>query len=116
VIWILAIIGLKGGNDMRVDKSSLHLPQVKRGQKVQIFINGRPVEAYAGETVAAVFMAEGIRTFRHTAKRAEPRGLFCGMGVCYECLVTVNGVHAVRACMTPVSDGMRVETDAELRL
>lgn len=101
---------------MRIDKSTKYSPVLERGQKVEIFIDGRPVEAYTGETIAAVFVAEGIRTFRHTTKRDEPRGLFCGMGVCYECLVTVDGVHAVRACMTPVTAGMRVETQAELPL
>ncbi len=101
---------------MRIDESTRRSPVLARGQKIEIFIDGRPVEAYAGETIAAVFAAEGIRTFRHTTKRGEPRGLFCGMGVCYECLVTVDGVHAVRACMTPVTAGMRVETQAEWQL
>ena len=76
-----------------------------------VSVNGRAVVARAGESAAAVLLAAGIRTFRRTAKRGEPRGVFCGMGICYECLVTVNGVPNVRACVTPVAPGMTIETD-----
>jgi predicted molibdopterin-dependent oxidoreductase YjgC len=75
-----------------------------------VSVNGRPVSAFAGATVAAVLSAEGIRVFRHTAKRGEPRGVFCGMGICYECLVTVDGVPNVRACVTAVEPGMVIQT------
>jgi sarcosine oxidase subunit alpha len=74
------------------------------------------MDAYEGETIAAALLAAGIFTFRLSPKHKEPRGLFCGMGSCYECLVTVDGAHAVRACVTPVSDGMRIETCKELEL
>ncbi len=60
--------------------------------------------------MAAVLLAQGIRTLRHTAKNGRPRGIFCGMGICYDCLVTVNGERNVRACMTPVAPGMAIET------
>lgn len=60
--------------------------------------------------MAAVLLAQGIRTLRHTPKNGRPRGIFCGMGICYDCLVTVNGERNVRACLTPVSPGMAVET------
>lgn len=75
-----------------------------------IDLDGKPVEAFAGETVAAVLLAMGSRSFRHTDRDHAPRGLFCGMGVCFECLVTVDGVPNVRACMTPVREGMAVDT------
>ena len=74
-----------------------------------VSVDGRPVSVFAGETVAAVLSAEGIRVFRHTAKRSEPRGIFCGMGICYECLVTVDGVPNVRACVTTVRPGMAIQ-------
>lgn len=73
-------------------------------------VDGRPITTYAGETVAAVLLAEGVRAFRRTAQRGEPRGVFCGMGICYECLVTVDGAPNVRACVTTVTPGMSVET------
>ena len=64
----------------------------------------------AGETVAAVLLAAGYRKFRNSDKEGAHRGIFCGMGVCYDCLVTVDGVPNVRACVTQVRNGMRIET------
>jgi len=105
---------------MRVHKpkasSSGLLPVVKRGKPVKLTVDGQPVDAYEGETIAVALISAGIRTFRLSPKTKEPRSLYCGMGVCYECLVTVDGVHAVRACVTQVVDGMQVETCKELDL
>lgn len=81
-----------------------------RGEKVHIFVDGETVEAFAGETIAAALLASGIKRFRHTRKNGDPRGIFCGMGVCFECLVAVNGESNVRACLTPVADGMKIDT------
>lgn len=81
-----------------------------RGAELSLFVNGRMVLAHVGESVAAVLMAEGFSTLRRSARLAEPRGLFCGMGVCFECAVTVNGRPNVRACMTLVERDMQVET------
>jgi len=81
-----------------------------RGAPLTLFIDGRTVDAHEGESVAAVLMAEGCVALRRSARLAEPRGLFCGMGACFECLVSVNGRPNVRACMTQVEGGMRVET------
>ena len=75
-----------------------------------VHLDGEPVQAFAGESVAALLLALGRRTFRHTDKLGEPRGLFCGMGVCYDCLVTIDGQPNVRACLTPVQAGMVIET------
>ena len=70
-------------------------------------VEGRPVVAAPGETIAAALAAADEPTFRHTRGGAD-RGVFCGMGVCHECLVSVDG-DTVRACMTPVAAGMTVE-------
>jgi len=80
-----------------------------RGQQFTVSINSRPVGAFEGETVAAVLLAEGLRSFRRTPKMSAHRGVFCGIGICYECVVTVNGVPSVRACTTPVTPGMVIE-------
>jgi predicted molibdopterin-dependent oxidoreductase YjgC len=72
-----------------------------------IEVDGRPVPAEPGQTVAAALIGAGITVFRHTPAGA-PRGVFCGMGVCFDCLVTVDGLADQRACMTPVRPGMRV--------
>ena len=101
---------------MRIKQSGSILPEAQRGRPIQIHVDGKPIAAYEGETVAAALMASGIHTFRLSRKNKEPRGLFCGMGVCYECLVTVNGTHAVQACLTLVAEGMQVETCRELEL
>jgi len=100
----------------RINKSSDMLPAIQRGERVHLIVDGKPIEAYKGETVAAAMLAAGIRTFQKSHKHHQPRSLYCGMGICYECLVTINGVHAQRACITPVEEGMQVETCKELEL
>jgi predicted molibdopterin-dependent oxidoreductase YjgC len=86
----------------------------RRGARLTVRINGRPVTAYAGETVFAVLVAEGIRALRHSPAGVTPvaRGGFCGMGACQECRVTVDGLPDQRACMLAVRDGMEIATDA----
>ena len=81
-----------------------------RGPALAIEVDGEPLLAFAGETVAAALLAAGRRAFRTTARDAAPRGLYCGMGVCYDCLVVVDGRPNRRACMTSVSPGLRVQT------
>jgi predicted molibdopterin-dependent oxidoreductase YjgC len=73
-----------------------------------IEVDGRPVAAVPGQTVAAALLGAGITVFRHTPA-GSPRALYCGMGVCYDCLVTIDGLADQRACITPVRPGMRVE-------
>jgi sarcosine oxidase subunit alpha len=73
-----------------------------------IMVDGRPLEALAGETLAAALWANGIITLGHNSDTGEPRGMYCGIGHCYECRVTVDGVPEVRSCLTPVRDGMCV--------
>ena len=74
-------------------------------------LDGRAVTAYEGETVAAVLLAEGHVATR-TTPGGSPRGVYCGMGVCFDCLVVVDGVPIARACVTWVRDGMTVERQA----
>lgn len=100
----------------RINHSSDHLPEIQRGELVSIMVDGKEIEAYRGETVAAAMLAAGIRTFNLSLHSKKPRSLYCGMGVCYECLVTINGVHAQRACVTYVQDGMKIETCKEVEL
>ena len=77
-------------------------------------VDGEPVDARAGETVAAAMLAAGRRTIRRTARRDEPRGLYCVMGVCWECAVLIDG-RIVRACVVPAVPGLAVETLGERR-
>ncbi len=85
-------------------------PDVERGQAITIIVDGHPVSAHEGETIAGALLASGRRAWRHT-RHGQPRGLYCGIGLCFDCLVTVNGAPSVRACLTPVAAGMVVETD-----
>lgn len=100
---------------MRIQQSSSLLPAVQRGHLVKITVDGRLVEAYEGETIAAAMLAAGIYIFRRSRKHNEPRSMSCGMGSCMECLVTVNGTDSLRACTTLVIDGMLIETCKEVK-
>jgi len=73
---------------------------------VTLLINGEPVAAAAGVSLGSVLHAR--RPALRTSPGGAPRGLYCGMGVCFECVVTVDG-RPERACLTPVRDGMAVE-------
>lgn len=84
-------------------------PEVERGQAITITVDGEPLQAYAGETIAGALLATGRKAWRRTL-HGLPRGLFCGIGLCFDCLVTVNGTPNVRACLTPVAPGMVVDT------
>ena len=79
-------------------------------KEVTILVDGDPVIAHEGEPIAAALMAAGKSTFRTTRKRGEPRGYFCGLGRCTDCAMTVNGRPQVRTCITPVEEGMCVQT------
>ncbi len=88
---------------------------VERGKQFEILVDGKPVIVYEGETIAGALIASGIRTFRHTMKNGAPRGIFCGMGICFDCAMTVNGIPNIRSCITQVEPGMKVETQHENR-
>jgi D-hydroxyproline dehydrogenase subunit gamma len=81
---------------------------VGRGKPVTISVDGAPISAYEGESVATALLASGHSTFRQTRRTGAPRGLFCGMGVCYDCTVHVAGTGVVRSCVTPVEAGMTI--------
>lgn len=98
---------------MRITQSDPRLPTIERGQPIEITVDGQPMTAYRGETIAAVLFAEGQRMLRRTPQLGQPRSIFCGMGVCFDCLVTVDGIPHIRACETPVVAGMVIETKGE---
>lgn len=85
------------------------LPGLSRGPLVRLAIDGRPATAYLGESVAAALLADGTDDLAtRTTLSGDPRGVFCGMGVCFDCLVVIDGVPGTRACVTWVRDGMTV--------
>ena len=82
-------------------------------QAIVIRVDGRPVPARPGQSLLAALHAAGVRGLRRSDRLGEPRGALCGMGVCFECRVTVNGQTGVQACMTEVEDGMEIETHGD---
>src|SRR5690242_7411163 len=85
------------------------------GRPISISFEGQKIAALEGETVAAALSAAGIVAFRHTPSGAA-RGLWCGMGACFDCVVTIDGRTGQRACMTKVADGMAVSGAVDVRL
>jgi predicted molibdopterin-dependent oxidoreductase YjgC len=75
-----------------------------------LVFDGRTVPATPGESVGAALTNAGIRSWRSTRKHGRPRGLFCGIGVCFDCLLTIDGLPNQRACLTPVAPGMKVDS------
>ena len=97
---------------MTAIKAERRRPPLEGRNTVTIKVDGRSMQAFAGESVAAALLASGHRVFRRTEKGNAARSLFCGMGVCFECLVRIDGEPNVRACMTSVREGMVIETGA----
>lgn len=85
-------------------------PPAPGEQSLTFSLDGRPCNALPGETIAAALFAAGIRGWRRS-RHGDLRGLLCGMGVCYDCLVTVDGTPGLRACQVEVREGMAVETN-----
>ena len=85
------------------------------GRPITFHFDGAPIPALQGETIAAALSAAGIVAFRRTHSGA-PRGLHCGMGACFDCVVTVDGRIGQRACMTNAADGMVVSGEPTLPL
>ncbi|MFD2237147.1 (2Fe-2S)-binding protein [Aureimonas populi] len=80
------------------------------GAPVSFTLDGRTAEGREGDTVAAALLAAGVETCRTSAVGAEPRAPYCLMGVCFECLVTIDGVGNQQGCLVPLRAGMAVET------
>src|SRR5215472_2591173 len=96
---------------MRLFHKTIH----RTGRPITIHFDGGPIPALEGETIAAALSAAGIVAFRRAASGA-PRGLHCGMGACFDCVVTVDGRIGQRACMTKVADGLAVTGEPTLPL
>ncbi|MGO4383696.1 (2Fe-2S)-binding protein [Specibacter sp. RAF43] len=78
--------------------------------ELHLSLDGKPLTARPGQTLGAALTGAGIVSWRTTRRQGRPRGLFCGIGVCFDCLLTVDGVPNQRACLTPARDGMVLES------
>lgn len=92
------------------DESARIIRGVTRGSQVEIFVDGEPIQAFEGESVAAALLASGRRTLRTTARLHEPRGMYCGIGLCFDCVMMIDGKPNVRTCQAAVRAGMRIES------
>ena len=93
------------------------LARVEDGHRrtIRISIDGRPASACAGDTVAAALLANDVAACRVSAVSESPRGPYCLMGVCFECLVTIDGVGNRQGCLIEVREGMAIETQTRRR-
>jgi len=87
------------------------LPEIN---EVTFYFNGNPVRARENETIAAALVAEGIIVFRRTEKYGANRGIFCAIGRCTDCAMTVDGTPNVRTCITTVEDKKKKKTQEGL--
>ena len=94
---------------MRI-KDHVILEPEAASEMVEITVDGKKLMAKEGEPILAALLAENIMVNRYTVNRKEPRGLFCGIGQCTDCAMIVNGKPNVRTCITPVRQGMVIET------
>ena len=83
-------------------------------KEVTILVDGKKIKAYEDETIASAILASGIKTLRYTSAKHEPRGIFCAIGQCTDCVMEVNGKPNVRTCVTPVEDNMVIHTQKGL--
>ena len=78
--------------------------------EIEFTFDGTTVTAEDGQSVAAALIADGQRTWRHTRIGGAPRGVFCGIGICFDCLITINGRPNQRACLIEVRQGDVIAT------
>lgn len=93
----------------RIDRHPV-LGSEERIKTVTIYVDGEAVKAYEGEVVAAALHAVGKKVLRYTRKHHEPRGIFCAIGRCTDCIMTIDGVPNIRTCVTHVREGMVIQT------
>ena len=91
-------------------RNPLSLVKARPEPSFQVTFDGAPLDVLPGQTVAAALWSAGITSWRSTRVEGQPRGVFCGIGVCFDCLVTVNGVPNQRACLLPAKPSDEITT------
>ena len=94
---------------MRIEQHPI-LGELDQSNMVTLECDGESIKAIAGEPIAAALLAAGKTVFRYTEKHKQARGIYCAIGQCTDCMMIVDGVPNVRTCVTPVKDGMKVQT------
>ena len=93
---------------MRIEEHPI-LGKPEERKKVTFTYDGKQLEGYEGEPIAAALKAAGVMVHRHT-KKGSPRGIFCAIGRCTDCVMVVDGKPNIRTCVTPLVEGMQVQT------
>ncbi|MEM6946319.1 MAG: (2Fe-2S)-binding protein [Pseudomonadota bacterium] len=83
-------------------------PEAAIGRPVRLSFEGQEIRAAPGDSIAVALLAAGVDFFRHTPRSGAPRGPWCMMGACFDCLVVVDDVPNRQACQITVADGMKV--------
>lgn len=86
------------------------LGETPERREVTFTYNGKAMSGYEGEPIAVALKANGVMAHRYTAKNHEPRGVFCAIGRCTDCVMIVDGSPNVRTCITPLKEGMKIQT------
>ncbi len=94
---------------MRITEHPI-LGESNKGRLVTFYFDGKPLEGYEAEPIAMALRAAGVMVLRHTHKEKAPRGIFCAIGRCTDCVMVVDGKANVRTCVTPLVAGMTVQT------
>lgn len=85
-------------------------------KQIKFYFNGKEFPGIDGEAIAAALMANGIRSIRVCEITGESRGIYCGIGHCYECRAEVDGIPNIRTCLTPIQPGMKVFSPRPLKV
>lgn len=93
---------------MRIEKHPIL--EFKRGRKIKFTFDGKEMEGYEGETIAAALHAAGVKVLRESINAHRPRGFYCAIGNCSSCQMIVNGEPNVKTCITELKEGMVIET------
>ena len=86
------------------------LGKPEKGKKVTFTYEGKELEGYGGEPIAVALKACGVMVHRYTKKEHQPRGIFCAIGRCTDCVMIVDGKPNIRTCVTPLKAGMKIQT------
>ena len=94
---------------MRIQEHPI-LGEPQKGKSIEFTHDGNAMQGFEGEPIAVALRAAGVMAHRHTKKYDKPRGIFCAIGRCTDCVMVVNGKANVRTCITSLEEGMTVET------
>jgi len=94
---------------MRIEEHPV-LGTFEKGNRVQFSFDGQTMDGFEGEPIAISLRSNGVLIHRYTSRRNEPRGMFCAIGRCTDCIMVVNGRPNIRTCVEPLKSGMIVET------